>query len=61
MLYERKAESRLKYNEEKLRQEVEAILEEAEAAREEKAGGRKACQTCFQTGRAGREKWIQTP
>lgn len=37
VLYEKKAESRLKYNEEKLRQEVEAILEETEAAREEKA------------------------
>ena len=41
VLYERKAESRLKYNEEKLRQEVEAILEETEAAREEKAGEEK--------------------
>ena len=41
VLYEKKAESRLKYNEEKLRQEVEAILEEAEAAREEKAGEEK--------------------
>ena len=41
VLYEKKAESRLKYNEEKLRQEVEAILEETEAAREEKAGEEK--------------------
>ncbi len=41
VLYERKAESRLKYNEEKLRQEVEAILKETEAAREEKAGEEK--------------------
>ena len=55
VLYERKAESRLKYNEEKLRQEVEAILEETEAAREEKAGEEKPAKPASKpTERGGR-------